>query len=120
MKPYLMFFLAWFFPGLGHILQKKYLKGVVFFSGIVMLLVLGLLMEGKFYSTSQFHPLIILGFLGDLGNGLFYFIIKFIGLDKGNIQALSFHYGTVYLVSAGLINYLVALYAFDIARGKRK
>jgi hypothetical protein len=105
---------------MGHFIQKKYLKGVVFLVGILLLLIFGLLMEGKFYDTKQFHPLMILGFLGDLGSGIFYFIIKLLGLGNGNINAVTYHYGTTYLVSAGLINYLVALNAFDIARGKRK
>jgi len=120
MKAYNIFFLSWLFPGMGHIVQKKYLKGIVFLAGILLLLIFGLIMEGKFYDTKEFHPLLILGFLGDLGSGAFYFIIKWTGLGNGNIQAVTYHYGTTYMVSAGLINYLVALNAFDIARGKRK
>lgn len=119
LKPYKMFVLAWLVPGLGHFLQKKYLKGGVFLGGSFLLLIFGLMMHGKFYDTSQMHPLLILGFLGDLGNGAFYFIIKLLGLGKGNIEAVTFHYGTTYMVSAGLLNYLVALNAFDIAKGKR-
>lgn len=115
-----MFFLAWLIPGMGHIAQKKYVKGIVFLVGTLLLLIFGIIMQGKFYDTKEFHPLMILGFLGDLGSGLFYFIIKLAGLGKGNIQAVTFHYGTTYLVSAGLINYLVALNAFDIARGRGK
>jgi hypothetical protein len=89
-------------------------------AGVLLLLLFGILMEGKFYDTKQMHPLILLGFLGDLGSGIFYFIIHLLGLGKGNIEAVTYHYGTTYMVSAGLINYLVALNAFDIARGKRK
>jgi len=120
MKPYLIFFLSWLCPGMGHFVQKKYLKGIVFLVGILLLLILGVIMKGKFYTTEQFHPLLILGFLGDLGSGIFYFIIKLLGLGKGHIEAITFHYGTTYLVIAGLLNYLVALNAFDIAVGKRK
>jgi len=105
---------------MGHFVQKKYLKGIVFLVGILLLLILGVIMKGKFYTTEQFHPLLILGFLGDLGSGIFYFIIKLLGLGKGHIEAITFHYGTTYLVIAGLLNYLVALNAFDIAVGKRK
>lgn len=120
MKAYGVLFLSWLFPGLGHIMQKKYVKGIVFLVGILLLLIFGLIMQGKFYDTKEFHPLMILGFLGDLGSGIFFFIIKLAGLGKGNIQAVTYHYGTTYMVSAGLINYLVALNAFDIARGIRK
>jgi hypothetical protein len=120
MKPYILFFLSWLFPGSGHFIQKKYLKGTVFLTGIALLLIFGIIMQGKFYDAKNFHPLIILGFLSDLGNGIFYFLINLLGFGKGNIEATTYHYGTTYLVSAGLINYLVALNAFDIAKGRRK
>jgi len=45
-KPFLFFGLAWAFPGLGHFLQKRIIKGIIFFSGILALLALGLLMGG--------------------------------------------------------------------------
>ena len=120
MKQYSIFFLSWLLPGMGHFAQKKYLKGSVFLVGILLLLIFGLVMQGKFYDLKEFHPLLLLGFLGDLGNGIFFFIIKLAGLSKGNIKAVTYHYGTAYMVCAGLINYLVALNAYDIARGKRK
>jgi hypothetical protein len=119
MNPYLIFFLSWLVPGLGHLLQKKTIKGIVFFCGILSLLVMGLLMNGKFYDTSVLHPLLLLGFLGDLGNGLFYIIISLAHLAVGDIKSVTFHYGTAYLASAGLLNYLVALNAFDLAKGRK-
>ena len=120
MKAYGIFLISWLFPGAGHFIQKKYVKGAVFLTGIVLLLAFGLIQQGKFYDAQQLHPLLLLGFFGDLGNGIFYFIIKLLGLAGGNIEAVTYHYGTTYLVSAGLLNYLVALNAFDIARGRRK
>ena len=119
MRPYLIFFVSWLVPGLGHILQKKIVKGIVFFTGIALLLVLGLVMQGKFYDTQSLHPLLILGFIGDLGNGLLYVIIRLSGLATGNIRAVTYHYGTTYMAAAGLINYLIALNAFDIAKGRK-
>ncbi len=119
MNPYAIFILAWLVPGLGHLLQKKNLKAVVFFCGIVSLLAMGLLMKGRFYDTSVLHPLLLLGFLGDLGNGLFYLIIRLAHLAAGDIKAVTYHYGTAYMAAAGLLNYLVALNAFDIAKGRK-
>ena len=37
----------------------------------------------------------------------------------GDIRSLTYHYGTAYMASAGLLNYLVALNAFDIAKGRK-
>jgi len=132
MKPYLIFFLSWLLPGSGHLIQKKRLKAAVFFFGIILLLLFGIIMEGTFFlpytETSnafgqmqrQYHPLLVLGYLGDLGSGLFYFIVKLLGYSKGSIAAVTYQYGTAYMVTAGLLNYLIALSAFDIARGKKK
>ena len=120
MNPYLIFIFSWLVPGLGHMFLKKTVKGIVFFCGILSLLVMGLLMHGKFYDTSVLHPLLLLGFLGDLGNGLFFFLINLNHWAAGDIKAVTFHYGTAYLASAGLLNYLVALNAFDLAKGRKK
>lgn len=120
MNPYLVFFLSWLVPGLGHLLQKRRLKAAVFFLSIVILLALGIVMQGKFYNTAVMHPLLLLGFAADLGNGLFYFLIKLLGLASGAIAAPTFHYGTAYMATAGLLNYLVALNAFDVAKGRKE
>ncbi len=53
-----IFIAAWLVPGLGHFLQNKRLKGIVFLTGIGLLLAFGLIMEGKFYDTKQMHPLL--------------------------------------------------------------
>jgi len=132
MRPYLIFLISWLIPGSGHFIQKKHMKALVFFSGILFLVLLGVLMEGKFflpYSENsynsgiiqrQFHPLLILGFLGDIGLGLFNIIVNLLGYARGNIEAVTYHYGTTYLVSAGLLNYLISLNAFDIAKEGEK
>ncbi len=118
MRPYILFLLSWFFPGAGHLLQKRWLKGVVFLAGNVLLLAFGIVMQGKFYDFA-WHPLLLLGFLGDLGNGAFYFLVRTLGWGMGDVTALTHHYGTTYMAAAGLLNYLVALNAFDIAKGRR-
>jgi hypothetical protein len=119
MNPYLIFILSWLVPGLGHLLQKRTVRAAVFFASILSLLAMGIAMKGKFYDTSVFHPLLLLGFLGDLGNGLLFFVIKLSHLAAGDIKAVTYHYGTAYMASAGLLNYLVALNAFDIAKGRK-
>ncbi len=131
MKPYLIFALSWFIPGSGHLIQKKKVKAAVFFFSVLLLLLLGIIMEGKFFlpytettnnfgvMQRQYHPLLILGYLGDLGCGIFYFMLSFLGLAAGNIAAVTYQYGTAYMVTAGLLNYLIALNAFDLAKGKK-
>lgn len=119
---YFIFLISWLVPGSGHLIQKKYIRAIVFFSGIAILLILGVLMKGKLYDTKEMHPLLLLGFFGDLGNGIFYFIIDKLGIAKEipNITAVTYHYGTTYIATAGLLNYLIAFNAFDIAKKVKK
>ncbi|MCK4644621.1 MAG: hypothetical protein KAU46_00045 [Candidatus Aminicenantes bacterium] len=81
---------------------------------------LGLLMGGKIYSFQTENPLTILAFFSDLGYGLLYFFSKIFSFGSGNLERVTFEFGTAYIAGAGLLNYLVALDAFDIARGKKK
>lgn len=116
-----MFVVSWLFPGAGHFLQKRWLRGAVFLTGTVLLLAMGLWMQGKFYSVDKtYHPLMVLGFLGDLGSGVFFFLIRLLGLQAGDVHAATHHYGTTYLVTAGLLNYLAALNAARHVRKEAK
>jgi len=114
------FILGWLIPGLGHISLKKHGRGITFFICITGMTALGFYMGGRIFRIQAENPLTILAFLSDLGNGLFYFLSRFFHFGQGVIQKTTYEYGTAYLAGAGLLNYLVALDAFDIARGKKK
>ena len=119
-KAIITLILGWFIPGLGHIYTKKYVRGLTFFLCISAMAVLGLCMGGKVYSFQTENPLTILGFFSDLGYGAFYFLSKLIPFGLGNLKSTSFEFGTAYISGAGLLNYLTALDAFDIAIGKKQ
>ncbi len=112
--------LGWLIPGAGHISQKKFWKGGIFFVCIYSMAALGLLMGGKIYSLQGENPLTILAFLSDIGNGLLYFLSKIFYLGLGNMKNTTFEFGTTYIAGAGLLNYLVTLDAYDIATGKKE
>lgn len=115
-KPYLFFGLAWAVPGLGHFLQKRVIKGIIFCSGILALLVLGLLMGGQVGLLYDLQPYTIIRFIGGLGGGLFFAAIKMAGAGVGNPLSPAFDFGSTYLICAGLINFLAAFNAFELAR----
>lgn len=119
-KAVMGFIFGWFIPGLGHIFLKKYWRGLIFFVCIASMTALGLGMGGKIYAFQTENPLTILAFFSDLGIGLLYFLSKFITLGIGNLKNVTFEFGTAYIAGAGLLNYLVALDAFDIASEKKK
>lgn len=114
------FIAGWFVPGLGHVLLRRYWKGGIFFACIACMAVLGLVMGGRIYSFQMENPLTILAFFSDLGNGLLYLLAKIFSFGLGSVQAQTFEFGTAYIAGAGLLNYLVALDAYDIASGKKK
>jgi len=118
-KAILTMILGWFVPGLGHLALKRTRRAVIFFFSISCMFALGLYLQGRIYAFQTENPLTILAFFSDLGLGSFYFLSKIFSFGLGNLKSVSFEYGTAYLAGAGLLNYLVALDAFDIATGKK-
>jgi hypothetical protein len=87
---------------------------------------LGLAMGAKLYVFSLDRSqglfvlvLHLLGFLGDLGAGSYYFLARWIGLGENYLPRALGDYGTVFFLCAGLLNLLTALDAYDIAVGKK-
>lgn len=111
--------LGWFFPGLGHAVQKKYWRALIFFLCVSGMAGMGLFMGGKIYSFQTENPLTILAFFSDIGIGLLYLLAKVIPFGLGNLKNVTFEFGTAYIAGAGLLNYLIALDALDIAMGKK-
>jgi hypothetical protein len=120
MKSIAVFLLGWLVPGLGHIVQKKYARGFTFLAAILAMTGLGLWMSGKIYPFQTENPLTILAFFADIGNGLVYLLSRFLPLGLGDLKLVTFEFGTAFIAGAGLLNYLVALDAYDIAAGKKK
>ena len=111
---------AWLVPGLGHILQKRFLRGLLLMASIFTMFFVGLGMQGKIYAFNTGDLLDILGFVGDLGSGLLYFIARAMDWGAGNIQRAVADYGTKYIVVAGLLNIIAAVDAHQIAIGKKQ
>jgi hypothetical protein len=136
MKSYTYLLAGWFVPGLGHLLQKKFWRGAIFFLAILAMTGMGLAMGGKIYPLyiekpqavhdivinlfKKENPLTLLAFLADLGNLLVYALSRFLSFGQGALERSTFEFGTAYIAGAGLLNYLIALDAFDVARGKKK
>lgn len=110
---------GWLIPGAGHLLQKRWLRGLLLMLCVVAMFVLGLLMEGKLYSPNTGDILDVLGFIGDVGAGGLYIIGKAQGYGAGNIARATADYGTKYLIVAGLLNIISAVDSYHIAIGKK-
>jgi hypothetical protein len=115
----LAFLLGWLVPGLGHVAQKKYGRGAAFFVCIMAMTGLGLYMGGKIYPFQTENPLTILAFFADIGNGIIYLLSRILPIGLGEMKRVTFEFGTAYIAGAGLLNFLVALDALDVALGKK-
>ena len=111
--------LAWLIPGAGHLIQKRWIRGVLLMISIVTMFVLGLLMEGRVYRPNGGDILDILGFIGDIGAGGLYIVTRAMDLGQGAIAHATADYGTKFLIVAGLLNFISVADAYHIAIGKK-
>ena len=106
-------------PGLGHMVLGRVPTGLVFFFSIGLLFASGLAMDGEFFPVREAAPLTLLAGLAEMGIGLPYVVANAAGFGEGSPAAPAYEYGYAFLISAGLLNLLVVLDAWDIAHGAR-
>ena len=123
---WLMGLAAWAVPGLGHLLQKKWVRGLLLGGGVWVMFITGLALGGHLFTVSskdqglaalvQFLPM-----SANVGTGLLYLMcwITNTGFAE-QAHRLTYEYGNTFLLVAGLLNYLAALDAFDIAAGRKE
>src|SRR5437763_5079931 len=111
---------GWLVPGAGHLIQRRWIRGLLLMISVVAMFTLGVLMEGKVYGLNGGDLLDMLGFVGDLGAGSLYFVTRMMDWGKGAIQLASADYGTKFIIVAGLLNVISAVDAYDIAIGKKE
>ncbi len=110
---------AWLIPGAGHLIQKRWIRGVLLMASIVLMFVLGLLMEGRIYRPNGGDILDMLGFIGDLGAGGMYIVSRAMDLGHAVVPHTTADYGTKFLIVAGLLNFISMADAYHIAIGKK-
>jgi hypothetical protein len=115
---YLPLIAGWLFPGAGHFLLRKWGRGALLSVSIIGMFVLGLAMKGKIYTGAQ-DILDMLGFVGDLGNGLLFFLSRIFGLGADQVQVTTADYGTKFIVVAGLLNVIAAVDAHNLRTGRK-
>jgi hypothetical protein len=111
---------GWLIPGAGHIIQKRWIRGLLLLVSIVTLFVLGLMMQGRIYRANGGDILDILGFVGDLGAGGLYILTLALDWGQGAIAFATADYGTKFMIVAGLLNFIAVADAYHIAIGKKQ
>jgi hypothetical protein len=113
--------LAWLVPGLGHYYLGRRRTAAAFAVIVVVTFVAGLSFQGRLYSIEQGQPLTILATFAVWGAGLLNIAARLFSENPGGtILSVTYEYGCAYLLTAGLMNLLLILDAWDIATGRKR
>jgi hypothetical protein len=115
--------LGWLIPGGGHFLLKHRGRAALMAFAVTGMFVFGLLMRGSMFvpQTGDLLTTIMYcgGFLGNVATGLLYLLATWLGYDQPYLAGHVRDYGSIFLVSAGLLNILGIVDAFELAIGKK-
>src|SRR6202167_6022164 len=101
---YMALIAGWLIPGAGHLMLKKWGRGVLILASISCMFVLGILMGARLYAPNTADLLDMLGFLGDLGAGMLYLIGHGLGLGQAPVRVVTADDGAKFVVVAGFLN----------------
>ena len=110
---------GWLVPGLGHALQKMWGRAATCFLTIAALVVIGAGMRGNLFTAEGGDAFASLGYVADLGAGSFYFVARSLEANGADVSRAAGDYGTRFLATAGVLNLLAALHAYEAARGRK-
>ena len=111
---------AWIVPGLGHLVLRRWGRAVVFFVSVAALAVTGILLRGRIFTSGNGDLFDLLGFLADLGAGAFYVAARTVENGGADVSVAAGDYGTRFFATAGVLNLLCVLDAYQIAVGKKE
>ncbi|MGA3350036.1 MAG: DUF6677 family protein [Candidatus Sulfotelmatobacter sp.] len=120
MMPVIAPAIGWLIPGAGHLIQRRWIRGLLLLISITALFVLGLMMQGHIYKANGGDILDMLGFIGDLGAGGMYIVTLAMNGGQGAIAFAIADYGTKFMIVAGLLNFIAVADAYHIAIGKKQ
>jgi len=140
-SPFAPCFLAWILPGLGHAWLGRRRRAVVFFLVVLTTFVLGIASGGASTVIDGQQPLSYLAVVDNLAMGPFDFAARRMTLGemvyrlpdaeadprrqeimsrvRDRVRIPTYEYGCTFLLTAGLMNILLILDAFDIASGRK-
>jgi hypothetical protein len=115
--------LGWLIPGGGHLLLKRTGRGLLLMASVTLMFLCGLMMRGAMFQPQTGDLLTTLihtgGFIGDLCSGILYLLSVWLGYSQPDVAGAVHDYGTKFLVTAGLLNLLAVVDAFEIAAGRK-
>jgi hypothetical protein len=111
--------IGWLIPGAGHLIQKRWGRGILIMGSIFTMFFLGLASQGHIFHPNSGDILDMLGFIGDVGAGGLYVVASAMDWGRGAIAHATSDYGTKFIIVAGLLNFISVADAYHIAIGKK-
>ncbi len=115
--------LGWLIPGGGHFLLKRTGRGMLLLLSVTVMFLCGLMMRGAMFTPQTGDLLTTLintgGFIGNVCSGILYLLTVWLGYSQPDVAGHVHDYGTKFLVTAGLLNVLAMVDAFEIAAGRK-
>ncbi len=133
--------LAWAVPGAGHFYLGRRAKGLLFLGIILATFMVGLGFNGRVYLANPEQPLSYLATFANVALGPLDMIGRQVSYDRliyvfpresdrtlyqdildrtrARILSVTHEYGTTFVLTAGLMNILLILDAFDLGIGRK-
>src|ERR1017187_6378887 len=115
--------LGWLIPGGGHLLLKRTGRGVLLMVSVTSMFLCGLMMGGAMFQPQNGDLLTTLintgGFICDICSGILYLMSVWLGYNTPDMAGEVPDYRRQLLVTAGLLNVLAMVDAFEIAAGRK-
>jgi len=117
-NPYLAAVIAWLIPGAGHAFLGRWGRAVIFFVLVLTCAAIGVMLDGRLYTFDNAQRFLHwVAATGAFGLGIPYLVLHHGMGYQGDPASASYEYGTAFLITASLMNCLLLLDAWDIARG---
>jgi hypothetical protein len=110
---------GWLLPGMGHALLKMWGRAMAIFLTVGFLVYLGAGMRGNVFEPGGEDAFARLGYIADAGTGSLYFVARAMEISGSDVSHAVGDYGTRFLATAGVLNLLAALHAYEAARGRK-
>lgn len=111
--------LAWAVPGLGHLLLRRWARGLALFTCVAALAFTGLLLRGRLFDAHSQDFFDMLGFVADCGAGVFFYAAHWFANGGPDVSRAAGDYGTRFFAAAGVLNLICVIDAHQIASGDK-
>jgi len=111
--------MGWIVPGCGHAILRMWGRAIAIFLSVGFLVYLGAGMRGNLFAAGGDDAFARLGYAADLGSGSFYYLARALESAGPDVSHADGDYGTRFLATAGVLNLLAALHAYEAARRRK-